>query len=93
LSGRSRPATTEELLLTSAVGEAIARPVGYASVADTDDVLELPPPEDELELPPPEDELELPPPHPAKKTSVASEIAEIFARIIFLSKNKEIEKC
>jgi hypothetical protein len=84
LNGRSRPATTEELLLTSAVGEAIARPVGYASVADTDDVLEPPPPEDELELPPP---------HPAKKTSVASEIAGICTRIIFLPKNKEIDKC
>jgi hypothetical protein len=59
--------------------------VGYASVADTDDVLEL--------VPPPEDVLELPPPHPAKKTSVASEMAGIFTLIIFLSKNKEINKC
>jgi hypothetical protein len=74
LNGRSSFATTEELLLTTAVGEATARPVGYASVAETEDVVELPPP----------------PPHATRKTSDASEMAGNLKLIIHSPKtNKE----
>jgi hypothetical protein len=66
-------ATTGELLLTTAVGEATARPVGYASVAETEDVVELPPP---------------PPPHATKKTSVASEMAGNLKLIVHSPKTK-----
>jgi hypothetical protein len=46
LNGRSSLATVEELLLTTAVGEATARPIGYASVAETEELVEvLPPPQ------------------------------------------------
>jgi hypothetical protein len=73
LNGRSSFATTEELLLTTAVGEATARPVGYASVAETEDVVELPPP---------------PPPHATKKTSDASEMAGNLKLIVHSPKTK-----